>query len=276
MGDPMRYALVINPLPSSPLPKIMVPTTAGTGSEASSTNIFANPEGRKVWIWGGETKPDLVMLDPALTVSLPPSLTAYCGMDAFVHAFEAATNRNAQLGARLYALEAMRLIAGALEKAVASPGNLKARGELLLASFYAGVAIDNCGVAIAHNISHALAALAPVHHGLATALAFEVTLPWLVQRATPDIASAAAACGVTAAELPSWVSSLMDRCKIKRELPEAFSKFSVDDVVKEMLADEAAPMRQATIHEVSDANIRSFAEAMYTLVPGSSTPQARL
>merc|ERR1712217_368642 len=104
----MRYAQCAVPLPANPLPKILIPTTAGTGSESSATNIFTNPEGRKVWIWGPETKPDLVLLDPALTVSLPPNVTACCGMDAFVHAFEAATNRNAHHGCSLYALESLR------------------------------------------------------------------------------------------------------------------------------------------------------------------------
>merc|ERR1719453_2604866 len=114
-----------------------------------------------------------------------------------VHAFEAATNRYAHPGAQLYAFESLRLIAGSLETAVNDPTNLKARGDLILASFYAGVTIDNCGTAVAHQISHALAALAPIHHGLATALGFEVTLPWLVDRPTPQIEAAAGACGTS-------------------------------------------------------------------------------
>lgn len=272
--DPMRYALCVNPLPVNSLPKIMIPTTAGTGSEASATNIFANPEGRKVWIWGPETKPDLVLLDPALTVSLPSNITACCGMDAFVHAFEAATSRSAHAGANLYAHEALRLVAGALERAVSTPSDLKARGDLLLASFYGGVAIDNCGTAIAHNISHALAALAPVHHGLATALAFEVTLPWLVERPSQEIEAAARACGVTAKALPAFVSALMDRCGISRALPDAFTKFSAADFAREMSMPEAEPMRKGTVHDVTDEDIVRFAEAMHKLVPGK--PTARL
>ncbi len=92
--------------------------------------------------------------------------------------------------------EALGLIAGSLEKAVKEPENLEARGEVLLGSCLAGIAIDNCGTAIAHNISHALAALAPVHHGLATALGFELTLPWLVEADTTELDAAARACGL--------------------------------------------------------------------------------
>ena len=150
--DAMYYALAANPLPKNPLKKIMVPTTAGTGSETSATNIFAGPEGKKLWIWGAETKADLVLLDPALTASLPPNLTAWCGMDAFIHAFEAATNRNTHAGGKFYAHEALRLITGALKRGQGTR-NMEARGKALLGSCYAGIAIDNCGTAIAHNMS---------------------------------------------------------------------------------------------------------------------------
>lgn len=264
--DPMFYALAVNPLPKKPLKKIMVPTTAGTGSETSSTNIFAGPEGRKLWIWGPETKADLVLLDPELTISLPPHLTAWCGMDAFIHAFEAATNRNAHTGAKLYAHEAMRLVAGSLEAAIKAPENLEARGRVLLGSCYAGIAIDNCGTAIAHNISHALAGLGAVHHGLATALGFEATLSWLVERETPDLNEAARAIGLSeAAQLPGFVSELMDRCGIERALPKAFAEFSAEDLAEEMRAPENQPMRRSTVHEVTDADIEVFAAKMMAL-----------
>jgi alcohol dehydrogenase class IV len=264
--DPMHYALAANPLPKTPLKKIMVPTTAGTGSETSATTIFAGPEGKKLWIWGPETKADLVLLDPALTVTLPANLTAWCGLDAFVHAFEAATNRNAHAGAALYAHAALGLLTEALETAVKNPTDIDARGKVLLGSCYAGVAIDNCGTAIAHNISHALAGLAPVHHGLATALGFEATLAWLAEADTADLAAAARACGLSdAAMLPGFVSDLMDRCGIARALPKGFADFTAADLTREMRAPENQPMRRSTIRDISDADIDGFAAAMMAL-----------
>ncbi|WP_411037387.1 iron-containing alcohol dehydrogenase [Shinella sp. BYT-45] len=264
--DPMHYALAANPLPGKPLKKIMVPTTAGTGAETSATTIFAGPQGKKLWIWGPETKADLVLLDPVLTVSLPANLTAWCGLDAFVHAFEAATNRNAHAGAVLYAHAALRLLTETLETAVKNPHDLEARGKVLLGSCYAGIAIDNCGTAIAHNISHALAGLAPVHHGLATALGFEATLPWLIEADTADLAAAAHACGLSdAAMLPGFVSDLMDRCGVVRALPGALAGLAADDLAREMRAPENRPMRRATIRDVSDADIAAFAAAMMAL-----------
>ena len=124
--DAMHYALAANPLPGKGLPAICLPTTAGTGSELSATNIFAGPAGKKLWIWGQETKPQRVILDPELTLSLPPQLTAWTGLDAFVHALEACTNRYANAGNSMTCHKALTLIAGALETAVQQPDNLAA------------------------------------------------------------------------------------------------------------------------------------------------------
>jgi alcohol dehydrogenase class IV len=264
--DPMHYALAANPLPKNPLAKIMVPTTAGTGSETSATNIFAGPEGKKLWIWGAETKADLVILDPVLTVSLPANMTAWCGMDAFIHAFEASTNRNAHAAGRLFGHEGMRLIAASLERAVRQPDDIEARGKVLLGSCYGGVAIDNCGTAIAHNISHAMAGLAPIHHGLATALGFEVSLPWLVEADTEDMQAAAGALGLaSASEIPAFVSRLMDACNVARTLPSGFAPFQAADLANEMRAPENQPMRRSTIRDVADADIDNFAGAIMAL-----------
>lgn len=264
--DAMHYALAANPLPKNALKKIAIPTTAGTGSETSATNIFAGGEGKKLWIWGAESKADLVILDPVLTVSLPANLTAWCGMDAFIHAFEASTNRNAHAAGKVFGHEAMRLVAANLAEAVRNPSNLDARGNVLLGSCYAGVAIDNCGTAIAHNISHAMAGLAPVHHGLATALGFEVSMPWLSEADTADLNEAAAVLDLSkASEIPAFVSRLMDACRVKRQIPAAFGKFTATDLAAEMRATENQPMRRSTIRDVADADLDNFARAIMTM-----------
>lgn len=264
--DAMHYALAANPLPENPLKKILVPTTAGTGSETSATNIFASAEGKKLWIWGRETKADLVLLDPVLTATLPANLTAWCGLDAFIHAFEASTNRNTHAGGQLYAHEALRLLTGALETAVREPQNLEARGQVLLGSCYAGIAIDNCGTAIAHNISHALAGLSPIHHGLATALAFGATIGWLVEADTPDLQAAARTCGLgSASELPAFVAGLMDSVGMARALPKAFTGHDAKALADEMRAPENEPMRRSTVREISDADIDAFADRIMAL-----------
>ncbi|RED13766.1 iron-containing alcohol dehydrogenase [Pontivivens insulae] len=220
-ADALDYAVGGKPLAARrPRLAIMIPTTAGTGSESSATNILSDPDGNKRWIWGHVTKPDLIVLDPELTVSLPPALTAWTGMDALVHAFEASTNRRTNPGGQLHGHHALQLVARALPQAVATPTDIEARGALMLGSFHAGIAIDNCNCAIAHNISHAMASFGPVHHGLATALAFEATLPWLVTQDTAELRAAATALDCSLTNLPQRITALMDACNIVRALPE--------------------------------------------------------
>ncbi|WP_193369088.1 iron-containing alcohol dehydrogenase [Pelagibius marinus] len=267
----LHYALAAQPLPAGGLPAICLPTTAGTGSELSATNIFTGPKGKKLWIWGQETKPRRVVLDPELTLSLPPQLTAWTGLDAFVHALEACTNRRANPGNSPTCHKALALVAGALETAVTQPGNLEARGAMLLGSAFAGIGIDNCGTAVAHNISHALAGLAPVHHGLATALGLEATLAWSVEADAQEadggsFAAAARACGLKSAEeLPAWYSDLMTRCGVARRLPEAFRSFDNAALAAEMRAAENRPMRLASAREVTEADIDRFSGAIMAL-----------
>ncbi len=190
----VAYQLCETPLPSNRLPVIAVPTTAGTGSEVTRVSVFANAQGVKVWAWGEELKPDVAILDPELTVGVPPHITAATGLDALVHAIEASTNKHRNPGNDLYCHKAIALISANLEMAVKQPDNIEARGAMLLGSCYAGIAIDNCGTALAHNISHAIADLAPIPHGRATGLAMLATIGWVAE-GNPAFAAVASAMG---------------------------------------------------------------------------------
>jgi len=263
---PSYYAMATNPMPETVLPSILIPTTAGTGSEANGTAIFSNGNGKKVWLANRKAKACLALLDPGLSQSLPADLTAWCGMDALVHAFEAAVSRRTHPGGQIFAHKALRLIVGSLERACANPDDLSARSDMLLGSFYAGFAIENCGTGIAHNISHALARFAPIHHGFATAIGFEATLGWLVEHDNSNIETAATICGLSAPdELPNFISNLMDRLEFDRSLPPGFEGLTVDELYAEMSAPENRPMRDATPRMVSDADLRAFAETVVTL-----------
>ena len=153
-GEPaMAYALCATPLPKNRLPIIAVPTTAGTGSEVTRVSVFADAGKVKVWAWGEELKPDVAILDPELTVALPPAVTAGTGLDALVHAIEAATNKQANPRQRPLLPQGHqpdRRQSGARGHA---SDDIAARGAMLLASCYGGIGIDNCGTALAHNIS---------------------------------------------------------------------------------------------------------------------------
>jgi alcohol dehydrogenase class IV len=208
---------------------------------------------------GHPRKPVVLISDRAMVeLGVAARLTA---------ALEASTNRCQHPWSNLYAHRALGLIAGALETAVHEPGNLVARGHMLLGAAHAGIAIDNCGCALAHNISHALAALGPVHHGLATALALEVVLPWQVAKDQGPFAAAAEACGLgrEAAALPEWYSGFLTRCGVERRLPAAFGEVSVAALAGEMRAPETRSMREANVRRLSDADIDRFAAAMLAL-----------
>lgn len=190
------YAVMARPLPDKPIKKILIPTTSGTGAEMTRTSVYGIGEGRKVWAWGPTLKADLSILYPMVTRGLPAPLTAATGLDALVHAIEACTHRRATPVVEGMALQAIRLVAGNLERVIAEPGDLEARGRVALGSAIAGVAIDACGTGIAHAFGHALGTLAHVHHGRAVALAMRVALPWACA-ARPDLyAPVALALGV--------------------------------------------------------------------------------
>ena len=169
------FALAEQPLPGNGIPKIAIPTTAGTGSESTRISVFSS-EGQKLWAAGDRLRFDSAILDPSLTVGLPPHLTAATGIDAAVHAIESATCRKRNPVTTAIALGAIRLLRRWLTTAVHDGSNIEARGQVQLAATMAGMAIDITGVGIAHCIGHALGEYAGVHHGRAVGLALNATM----------------------------------------------------------------------------------------------------
>ena len=178
-----HYYLCANPFPERS-PIIAIPTTAGTGAEVTRTCIVSDDHGRKLWTWGDEMLPDAVILEPSLTVSVPPQVTAFTGLDTFVHALEAATSQRKNSISSGMAMQAMHLVKRHLAIAVNQPHNLEARLGMQEAALLAGMAIDNCGTGIAHNIGHALGTLYHLPHGIAVTLALEAALPWNLEQAS--------------------------------------------------------------------------------------------
>jgi alcohol dehydrogenase len=164
-------------VPKPGLPTIMVPTTAGTGSEVTWTAVFTRrAEKAKGGINSPFLYPSLALLDPELTVSVPPDLTASTGMDALCHAIESYTSIKANPMSDLVAREAISLIAEFLPVAVADGRNIDARENMLLGSLLAGLGLANAGVTAVHALSYPLGAVYGIPHGLANA----VLLPHVV------------------------------------------------------------------------------------------------
>ncbi|RTR02955.1 iron-containing alcohol dehydrogenase [Halomonas nitroreducens] len=226
-------------------PAVMIPTTSGTGSEVTRTSILADDSGRKLWAWGDELLPEAVLLDPRLTRSVPAPLTAATGLDAFVHALEATTGRSRNRLIESQALAAIRLIGAALPEAAHTPDNLEARQQLQEAACLAGMAIDNGGTGIAHNIGHALGSLYHLPHGVAVAIAAEASLAWSIEGHEAIFAPGAHALmpGSAASELPGLVTELTDASAFDQSLaPFATLEMEVSALAEVMQAEENAPM----------------------------------
>ena len=259
------YGLCANPFPKSAVVSLCVPTTSGTGSETTRTAVLADAHHAKIWLWGDELKADVVILDPAVTTGLPAHLTAATGVDALVHAIEAATNANANPANNLYCHEAIRLVVKHLRRAVEAPTDLEARGGVQWAASLAGIAIDNSGTAIAHNIGHALASLRPIHHGRVVGLALRATLPWNIENDDGCYAAVAAAMGESAhaTHLPGAVDRLMRDVGIKVSLAgEGHDSITAEQLAAQMARPENSAMRRSNRRQVLDTDLLHFANLM--------------
>lgn len=160
------------------VPKIMVPTTAGTGAEVTFTAVFINEKTKsKGGMNGDPLYPEMAVLDPALTLTLPPKVTAAPGIDAFTHALEAFVSTQSHTISDMYAMEAMSLISANLPMAYANGGNIEARSAMMMGSLLGGKALATAGVGLVHAMAYPLGGMFGIPHGLANA----VLLPFVVE-----------------------------------------------------------------------------------------------
>jgi len=160
------------------VPKIMVPTSAGTGAEVTFTAVFINEKtGSKGGMNGAPLYPEAAILDPMLTLSLPPKITASTGIDALTHALEAYTSTQAHTISEMYSLEAIKLISQNLPKAYANGSNLEARSALLMGSLLGGKALATAGVGLVHAMAYPMGGMFGIAHGLANA----ILLPYVIE-----------------------------------------------------------------------------------------------
>lgn len=155
----------------SPKPIIAIPTTAGTGSEVTMwATVWDMEEKKKYSLSHPKLYPEIALLDPELTLSLPEKETIYTGLDALSHAMEAIWNRNHNPVSDTFALKAIELVRKHLPELRHDPSNIDLRTYLLRASLFAGLAFSNTKTALAHSISYPLTAHFGLPHGLACAL----------------------------------------------------------------------------------------------------------
>lgn len=171
-GEDLEAAWGVGNARGPRLPLVLVPTTAGTGSEVTPVSIITVGAEEKRGVSSAVILPDIAVLDAELTLGLPPAITAATGVDAMVHAIEAyasASPNNNPLS-KMLAREALRLLGANIETAVAEGGNRAARGAMLLGSMLAGQAFANSPVAAVHALAYPIGGIFHVPHGLSNAL----------------------------------------------------------------------------------------------------------
>ena len=243
--------------PDQPFPHLVtIPTTAGTGAETESTAMITHTgKGMKFCICHPGLKPSLALLDPELTVGLPPHLTAWTGADAMTHAIEAYIVPGFHPLCDAMALEGLALISNWLPVAVREPGNMVARGGMLVGSCMAGISFLK-GLGMVHAISHMVGAEYDTQHGLTNAIILPVVMRYNLPGLEPKVARMAEVMGIsekTADGFTAHLEALLDEIDIPKSLAAIDVPFDcAPRIAEKALLDSAAATnpRQAGVADV--------------------------
>jgi len=212
------------------LPTILIATTSGTAAELTPNAIFADKEKQlKAGVVSPLIMADVAIVDPLLTLSVPPYVTAFTGMDALTHAVESYTAIKATHHTDLYALESIRLIAANLRTAVANGSNVEARYYMALGSYLAGFSLTNAGAGAVHAMAYPLGSQYHVPHGVANAVLLPYVLEFNILGDLPKFARIAEAMGED-------VIGLSPRAAAERAV-EAIRQLSADIGIPQRLRD---------------------------------------
>lgn len=228
-GKAVDY-LGLNKIPGRGLTKIMVPTTAGTGSEVTFTAVFSRKDlKKKEGMNSPYLYPELALLDPKLTLSLPPEPTAATGIDALCHAIESYTSVNSSPMSEMVSLEAIGLISNSLRTCVHNGSDLEAREQMLLGSLYAGLGLANAGVGAVHSLSYPLGGKYGIPHGMANTIMLPPVMEFNLPAALEKFAVIASVMGEQTEDIPlrdaaylavEAVEALVEDCGIFTGLEE--------------------------------------------------------
>jgi len=194
------------------VPCIALPTTSGTGAEVTPNSVLTNKDtGNKASIRGHGLLPEIAIVDPELTLSCPPDVTASSGLDALTQAIEAFVSTDANTFSAPLAEESARRIAGSLRQAVHHGDNLHAREDMALGSLLAGLALASARLGLIHGIAHPLGSLYHLPHGRVCGDLLPLEIEYNMPAAGPQYAYIARAIGVgtSADDLLSWAEQLV-------------------------------------------------------------------
>lgn len=182
----------VNLVKNPGIPTILIPTTAGTGAEATPNAILTDTKEKlKKAIVSPYILPRIAIVDPLLTLSMPASVTSSSGIDALTHAIESYTSNNATILTDLFAKEAIILIGRSLRTAVANGNNLEARYDMSIGSLYAGISLANAGVTAVHALAYPLGGQFNIPHGISNGLLLPYVMDFNVLGNIPKFAQIA-------------------------------------------------------------------------------------
>ena len=233
------------------LPLVVVPTTAGTGTEVTPYAVVNNPRLLfKATVYSDVTRPDAAIVDPELMTSMPRKLTALTGIDAFAHAFESYINRNATEFSDMVSLEAIRLFAENIRTACVDGQNCEARRKLAIASLLGGVAIAHAGTTLPHAIGQPLSGLTDVSHGGSIASCIGAVIRWTLPYGEAKFAKVAEI-------LNPALSSLSDKEKAE-QLPDIIKNLFVEILDGADVSMTAAGLKEEQVEKIADMIITCY------------------
>ncbi|QDW54612.1 MULTISPECIES: iron-containing alcohol dehydrogenase [Burkholderia] len=248
--EPLRNWLGIDLIKHPGVPMILVPTTAGTGSEVTPNAIVTLPdEALKVGIVSRHLLPQIVILDAELTLGLPKPITAATGMDAFVHALESYISTKANPISDMYAMESMRLIGANIVEAYENGRSLKAREAMMLGSMYGGLALTAAGTAAVHALAYPLGGMFNVTHGVANAMLLPHVMAFnldAIEGRLSNVARALDLASKTDAD-PVAARKLIDKMEewtAAVDIPQDLRKFGVSEAHLDALAVAASKVKR--------------------------------
>ena len=255
-----------------PVAVAMLPTTAGTGSEATQNAIvFVEEKKLKVGVVHPSFIPRCVFLDPELTATMPPHVTASTGIDAFCHAIECLVSKKGNPFSQAFALRALGMIEKNLPAAYRDGGNLAAREQMLLASFYAGVCINTASTVAVHALSYPLGGTYRIPHGVANAMLLMPVMRFNADAIGPELAMAADAMGLGAgksqAEQAAAALDAMERLVRDVKIPVDLAAFNVRESDIGALADAALEVRRLLDQNPKAMSRSDIVEIYQTLFP---------
>ncbi|RID82531.1 iron-containing alcohol dehydrogenase [Peribacillus asahii] len=230
------------------LPKILIPTTSGTGSEVTNISVLSLETTKDV-VAHDYLLADVAIVDPALTISLPPKVTAATGVDALTHAVEAYISKNASVVSDALALQAIRLISNSIRTAVSNGQDKQARTDMSYGSYLAGLAFFNAGVAGVHALAYPIGGQFHIAHGDSNAVLLPYVMGYIRQSCEKRMKDIYDAMGFSSANLSQEEASYRCVAELKRlvedvNIPSTLKGFNIPEDALESLTNDAIEQKR--------------------------------